>query len=122
MRGDLLQLYRNYQQAVSKGDIEREDGISGRQMKEFICNTCDDLLPGIAMYNGEARNVNLKVEQLLKYCDLVCAVQIKSLKRKRDNGVTPVASMYVDSSKRSRYENGYGKGKEKEKEKEKGKE
>ena len=53
---------------------------------------------------------------MLKHCDLVCATQIKSLKRKRDNGVTPVASMFVDSNKRSRYDS-YGKGKGKRKRK-----
>ena len=112
VRGDLLQLYRDYQQAVRTGDIEKEDGISGRQMKEFICNTCDDLLPGIAVYNGESRNEHLSVENLLKHCDLMCSANIKSLKRKRDSGVTPVAAMYVSSPpyKRSRH-NSYGKGK-----------
>ena len=36
VRGDMLQLYQDYQQAVFRQDIEKEEGISGRQMKEFI--------------------------------------------------------------------------------------
>ena len=33
VRGDMLQLYQGYQQAALRNDIEKEESISGRQMK-----------------------------------------------------------------------------------------
>ena len=104
VRGDLMQLIGDWDQAVRDGAVRAEHKLPMRTVKKIVCERFDDVLDGIAIHCE--CNPRLAIAEVLAHCDIICKARVKALDRKR-SGTTV---LYSSSPK---FQRGSGKGRSK---------
>ena len=104
VRGDLMQLIGDWDQAVRDGAVMAEHKLPMRTVKKIVCERFDDVLDGIAIHCE--CNPRLTISDMLAHCDIICKARVKALDRKR-SGTTV---LYSSSPK---FQRGSGKGRSK---------
>ena len=93
-RGEFLQLQSDWTQAISDGKVDVSDNFNLRQIRRFISDKCDGVLPGIDEWLNTAANSNRRLEDILEHCDVLCTSKTKALARNKKSP-SPIPQAYL---------------------------
>ena len=75
VRGDLITLIKDWDDEVTRGLIKPDQKWSVDDVKEFMCNEFDDILPGLATFINTKDNENRTIDGILEQCDVLCETE-----------------------------------------------